>query len=139
MHDRGGFGSMLRGIHHLDLTDAQKSQIRTLMETHRTVNKPLMDEMRTLMVKRRDGSFTDADKARIEEIHAGMKESGDQLRATVLGLLTPEQNAKLEQMKAERKERMELRKQRYIERREQKKEWKLKEGEKPVEPVVKQP
>jgi protein CpxP len=129
---------MLRGIHQLDLTDAQKDQIKTLMSTHRTTNQPLMEEMRTLMEKRRDGTFSDADKARIEEIHSSMKASGDQLRATVLGLLTPEQNQKLEQMKAEREQRMQERKQRFLERKERMKE-RMKGEEKPASPVVKQP
>jgi protein CpxP len=138
MH-RGGFGPMLRGLRQLDLTDAQKNQIKTLMETHRTTNQPLMEEMKTLMMKKRDGTITDADKARMEEMHTGMKASGDQLRATVLGLLTPEQNQKLEQMKAEREERMEMRKQRMLERKQQRKEQMLQKQKESTDPVVKQP
>ncbi|QQS40771.1 MAG: Spy/CpxP family protein refolding chaperone [Acidobacteriota bacterium] len=117
-HGRHGGGGMIRGLHRLDLTDAQKSQIETLVQTHKTTNKPVMEEMHSLMTKRREGTFTDADKARVEELRSGMKASGDQLRATILGLLTPEQTQKLEQMKLERQERMELRKERMLERRE---------------------
>ncbi|MCO6510402.1 MAG: Spy/CpxP family protein refolding chaperone [Aridibacter famidurans] len=117
-HGRHGGHGMIRGIRKLELTDAQKSQIETLVQTHRTTNKPAMEEMHSLMMKRREGTFTDADKARAEEIKAGMKASGDQLRATILGLLTPEQTQKLEQMKLERQERMEQRKERMLERRE---------------------
>lgn len=116
-HGRHG-GGMIRGLHRLDLTDAQKSQIETLVQTHKTTNKPAMEEMHTLMMKRREGTLTDADKARMEEIHTSMKASRDQLRNTVLGLLTPEQTQKLEQMKLERQERMEHRKERMLERRE---------------------
>ena len=138
MRGERGMGRMLMGIHRLDLTDAQKDQIKTLMKTHWEGNQPLRDEMHTLMQKRRDGTFTDADKARVEEIHTSMKTSGDQLRTTVLGLLTPEQTQKLEQMKAEREQRMQERKQRFLERKERMKE-RMKDQETPAPPVVKQP
>lgn len=133
-----GFRSMLRGFRQLDLTDAQKEQIKTLMDSHRAANQPLREEMRTLMAKRRDGTFTDADKARVGEIRSSMRESGDQLRNTILGLLTPEQTQKLEQMKAERQKRMEERRQRFLEQREKRKE-RMNSKEKPAAPVVKQP
>lgn len=118
MHGRRGPGMFLRGLHRLDLTDAQKEQVRSLMESHRTANEPLRNELRGIMEKRRDGTITDADKARAGEIRESMRASGEQLHTTVLGLLTPEQTQRLEQMKAERQERMEQRRQRMIERRE---------------------
>ena len=46
----------------------------------------------------------------------------EQLRTTVLGLLTPEQTAKLEQMKTKQQERIERRKQRMRERKERMRE-----------------
>lgn len=119
-------GGIVRGLHRLDLTDAQKTQIKSLMETHRATNKPVMEEAHSLMMKRREGTLTDADKARLEEIHASMMASREQLRSTILGLLTPEQTQKLEQMKSEREERMEHRKERMMERK-QRMEQKLQE------------
>lgn len=122
MHRRGHAPGMIRGLRALDLTDDQKAQIKTLMESHRTANEPNREEMKSLMMKRREGTFTDADKARMEELHQSMKASADQLRTTVLGLLTPEQTQKLEQMKLERQQRMQERKERMLERREQMKQ-----------------
>lgn len=133
-HGRHGGGGMIRGLQRLELTDSQKSQIETLVQTHRTTNRPAMEEMHSLMMKRREGTFDEADKARAEELRAGMKASGDQLRATILGLLTPEQTQELEQMKLERQERMEQRKERMLERKE-KMEQRLRENKeaKPVD------
>ncbi|REJ77395.1 MAG: hypothetical protein DWQ47_13515 [Acidobacteria bacterium] len=127
-HRKGG---MIRGLRNLDLTESQQSQIKTLMETHQMTNKPAMDELRTLMAKRRDGTFTDADKARVQDIRASMKASGDQLKATIMGLLTPEQTQKLEQMKAEREERMELRRERMKQRKKEMEERRRQKSEAP--------
>ncbi len=103
---RGGFG--MRGLHGLDLTDAQKEQIRGIMETARTANEPLRQEMRTIMQKRRNGEeLTEADRARLGELKTQMKQTMEQNRNTILGLLTPEQRQKLETMKQEKQKRRE--------------------------------
>ncbi|HUF03289.1 MAG TPA: Spy/CpxP family protein refolding chaperone [Aridibacter sp.] len=135
-HGRRGGHGLVRGLHRLELTDAQKTQIESLMQTHKASNQPVMEELRSLKMKRREGTFDEADKARAEELKAGMKASGDQLRNTILGLLTPEQAQKLEQMKQEREQRMEQRKERMLERK-LKKEQRLREKKeaKPSEPV----
>ena len=136
MQGRRGPQMFLRGLRRLELTDAQKEQVKTLMESHRTANQPLREELRGIMAKRRDGTITDADKTRAGEIRQSMKTSGEQLHTTVLGLLTPEQTQKLEQMKAERQERMEQRRQRMVERRERFMQKKSEQGaveKKPVE------
>lgn len=119
MRGHGG-GNIMRMVRGLDLTDAQKTQIKTLMETNRTAMQPSFEEARSLHMKKRDGSITETEQARLEQIKTEMKASSEQLRLTVLGLLTPEQNAKLEQMKAEREQRMQERKQRWQERKQQK-------------------
>lgn len=103
---RGGFG--MRGLNKLDLTDAQKEQIRGIMEAARTANEPLRQEMRTLMEKRRNGGeLTESDTARIKELRAQMKQSMEQNHSTILGILTPEQRQKLEQMKQDMQKRRE--------------------------------
>lgn len=136
MHGRRGPQMFLRALRGLELTDAQKEQVRSLVGSHRTANEPLRNELRGIMEKRRDGTITDADKTRAGEIRESMRASGEQLHTTVLGLLTPEQTQRLEQMKAERRERMEQRRQRMIERRERFKQKKSEQGaveKKPVE------
>ncbi|MEZ5427716.1 MAG: hypothetical protein R2747_15715 [Pyrinomonadaceae bacterium] len=126
-HGRGGmhgrhFGDdrmMFRFLRGIELTEAQQTQIKTLMEAHRASLAPQQEELRTLFQKKRDGSLTEADKTRLTEIHNQRKASSEQLKATIMGMLTPDQVAKLEQMKAERQQRMEERKQRMMERRQQ--------------------
>lgn len=109
----------MRALRDIELTEAQQTQIKALMDSHRASFAPQMDEIRSLIQKKRDGSITEAETARLTDIHNQRKASSEQLRNTILGLLTPDQLTKLEQLKAERKLRMEERKQRMMERRQQ--------------------
>ena len=103
---RGGFG--MRGLKNLDLTDAQKEQIRGIMETNKTANEPLRQEMRSLMEKRRGGEeLTETDRTRLKELRTQMKQSAEQTHNTILGFLTAEQRQKLEQMKQDKQKRRE--------------------------------
>ena len=112
---------MMRGLHRLDLTDAQKTQIQGIMESNRTANEPLHQELRSIMQKKRDGgTFTENDKLRFQTIKEQLKTSSDQTEQTVLALLTADQLAKFNQMKTERKERMQDHKERKQERRQNK-------------------
>ena len=103
---RGGFG--MRGLRNLDLTDAQKEQIRGVMETNKTANEPLRQELRSLMEKRRGGEeLTETDRTRLKELRTQMKQSNEQIQNTILGFLTGEQRQKLEQMKQDKQKRRE--------------------------------
>lgn len=111
---RGGMG--MRGLKDLDLTDAQKEQIRGIMESARTANEPLRTELKGLMEKRRGGAeLSETDIARLKEIKTQMKQSHEQTQNTVLGILTAEQRQKLEQQKLERQQR----RQEFRQRRQQ--------------------
>jgi Spy/CpxP family protein refolding chaperone len=123
--DRGMRG-LMRSLSRLDLTETQKSQVKTILETQRTGGQPLREEARSLMMKRRDGTITEGEKTRLDEIRTEMKNSAELTKNSVLALLTPEQTQKLEQMKAERRQRMEERRQRWQQRRQ----------EKPVKPTT---
>ena len=115
---QGEFG--LRGLHRLNLTDAQKDQIRGIMEASQTANEPLRQEMRTIHEKRRGGGeLTEADKARMQEIKTRMKQSAEQNHNTILSILTVEQRQQLEQWKQEREKRMQERRQKMQERRQE--------------------
>jgi Spy/CpxP family protein refolding chaperone len=111
----GGFG-----FSRLNLTDAQKEQIRGIMESARTANEPLHQEMRAFMEKRRGGTeLTEADRARLGEIRNQLKQSSEQTRNSILSVLTVEQRTQLEQFREERQKRMEERRQQRLERRNQ--------------------
>lgn len=108
----GGFG--LRGI---ELTDAQKEQIRVIREA----NKPddaTMQELRSIREARKaGGTITDAQKERMKSLHEQNRIKREAVQQQILAILTPEQRTQLEAQKAERQKRMEERKQ----RRQQKK------------------
>ena len=117
---RGGERFIMREISRLNLTDAQKDQIRGVMEAAKTANEPIHQELRSFKEKRRDGGeLTEADKARLTDIKTRMKQSAEQTRNTVLSILTAEQRQQLEQFKEERQKRMEERRQQRMERRKQ--------------------
>lgn len=100
----GGDRMMLRGLRQLNLTDAQKEQIKTIHESNKP-NQALFEEMRGLMLKRRDGSITEQEQNRVKEIRTQMRASAEQTHNAVLAVLTAEQRAQLEQLKQQKRER----------------------------------
>lgn len=122
---RGGdreLRGLMRSLGQLDLDENQKSQIKTMMQTHRSSTQPQREELRSIYMKHREGTITEEDKNRAKEIRTEMKANSSQLKNSILALLTAEQTQKLEQIKAERKRRMEERRQRWQERRQKRSE-----------------
>jgi len=121
-HGRMGGRMMLHG---LDLTDAQKAQIKAIHES----NKPdaaTMAELKAIHESRKAGTALTAEqqdrmKAFREQRQAKMRAAHEQ----ILNILTVEQKAKMETRKAGRKQRLAERKLKFEERRE-------KRGDKPV-------
>ena len=109
----GAFG--LRGI---ELTDAQKEQIRQIHESNKP-SEALMTEMRTLREAKQNGTLTADQKARMQSLRDEAQLKAKSVHEQVLGVLTPEQKAQIEQQKQERQQRMEQRRQQMQERREQ--------------------
>jgi Spy/CpxP family protein refolding chaperone len=113
---RGGGG--LRGLRDLNLTDAQKEQIRTIMEANRP-NQNSFEEMKALRDATRDGTLTDAQKDQLKSLREARRAQSENVRAQVLAILTPEQRQQLEAKKAEMQQRREERRQERRERRQQ--------------------
>lgn len=121
---RDGMG--MRGLRGLDLTDAQKEQIRGIMETARTANEPLHTELKALKEKRRGGAeLAETDIARLKEIKSQMQQSREQTENTILGILTVEQRQKFDQQKQERQQRREE----FRQRRQENKPTKLEKND----------
>lgn len=111
--DFGG-GRMFRGV---DLTDAQKTQMKQIRENHRQSLQPLMQELRARRQELRQasegGSFNEslaAQKlAEIAPLQAKLMGAQFKLHQEMLSVLTPEQKTKLEerreQFKSKRTER----------------------------------
>ena len=105
---RGG-DMMFHALQQLNLTDAQKEQLKGIMESNRTANQGTHEEMRGLMMKKRDDIITAEEQTRFDELKNQMKASAKQTHDSILAILTPEQRTQLEQQKEQMKQKFEER------------------------------
>ena len=97
-----------RGI---DLTEAQRTQLRTIREQHAAQAKPIAQRLRPAMQEaraaRQRGDTTAARAAfeRTATDRAALKAIGERQRAAALAVLTPEQRAKVEATTKARQEK----------------------------------
>ena len=113
--DRGPGGFGLRGI---NLTDAQKEQIRQIHEANKP-SQALKDEMRTLREAKHNGALTADQQARLQTLRAEAKQKAESVHSQVLAVLTAEQKAQLATRGQEMRQRTEQRRQQMQERRQQ--------------------
>jgi Spy/CpxP family protein refolding chaperone len=117
---REGFGERGPGMrrpnridfNRLNLTDAQKVRIQTLLENNRKsaeTNKAQFEEMGRLRGLKREGLLTTEQGTRLTTLEAQMKTNGDRMRNDLLAIFTPEQKVLVEQMQNERGGRGEMR------------------------------
>lgn len=99
-HDREGMG-LLRAISKLDLTDAQRQQVRASAERYAASTKTQREQLRQLREQSQDTTAGADREARAKQLRAELRASMTQMRAEVLPVLTAEQRAKLEQMEQE--------------------------------------
>lgn len=117
-----GFGrggrreGMMRMMHDLNLTDAQKAQIKSIREANRP-DAAVMQELRTLGKAKHDGTITAEQQTRLEALRNQAHEKGKSVHEQILGVFTAEQKAQIETRKAEMKQHMEERRQRRQERK----------------------
>ena len=100
--ERHGMRGALR---ELDLTDAQKEQVRAAVQRNMEGTKTQREELRQLAEKRRQGTLTPEEQARAKSLHEEISKSMRNSHADLLAILTPEQKAKLKEIKKERKAR----------------------------------
>ena len=107
-HGKGGgggggheMGGMIRMLRDLNLTDAQRTQARAIVERHMTDTKAQREEMLKMREGREQGTLTPESEARMKELRRGMRESTNNMRGEIIALLTPEQRTQLEQMQQE--------------------------------------
>ena len=103
-------GGMMRMMHDLNLTEAQKTQIHSIMETNKP-NRETMDELRSLATAKHAGTITAEQQVRLTALKQEAHEKGHAVKEQILTVLTPEQKQQLEQKKLERKERFQQHKQ----------------------------
>ncbi len=114
----GRRGGMMMGFRGLNLTDEQKAQIKTIMETNRASLGANREEMRTIMTAKRDGTITAEQQQRLDAFKTQMRENAKSTHQQVLNVLTAEQRAQLEARKAEMKQRREERQKMRQERKQ---------------------
>ena len=105
-HEKGAFGQEM--AQKLNLTDAQKAQIKDISKSFREQNKATFESFRATMKDYRaakeagDTAKVNALQGQFDAAKAQMKSLRDQLDAKIATVLTPEQNAQWQQLKAER-------------------------------------
>lgn len=88
-----------RALAQINLTDAQKQQVRTIIQTQAQSTKTQREEMRQLMQQWRTGTLTPEGQARAKELRQQLRESRKGVHAQTLNLLTAEQKAKLQELR----------------------------------------
>ena len=120
----GGHG-MLRGI---ELTDAQKAQVKTIFETNKP-DEATMQQMRSFRDARKNGgTLTDDQKAQMKAFRQQFRQKQEGVRQQILAILTPEQQQQLEARKAD----MQKRREEFRQKREQWKQQKQ-QSDKPTD------
>jgi Spy/CpxP family protein refolding chaperone len=96
---RGRERGKMRFMRELNLTDAQKQQLRAAGQRNREATKSQREELRQLAEKRQQGTWTAAEEARARALREEIRSSMQGIHSDMLATLTPEQKARLEQMK----------------------------------------
>ena len=111
----------------LDLTDAQREQVRQLTQQNREQLRGLMDRMRTAQSARRQAvEAVPYNEAQIRtamkdlaEVESDLAVAEARLQSDIYALLTSDQQQRLQKMRAEREARVQARQKRFQERLQQ--------------------
>jgi Spy/CpxP family protein refolding chaperone len=95
---RRGMMGAFRALRQLNLTDAQKEQARSIIQSNFASTKATREELAKLWMQRREGTLTAEQIARAKELRAQLQASRKGVRTQLTGILTPDQKAKLEEM-----------------------------------------
>jgi Spy/CpxP family protein refolding chaperone len=89
---------ILRVLRQLNLTDQQKQQVRSIIQTNLQSTKAQRQELRQLTRQWRQSTLSSDGLARANELRKQLREGREAMRGQLTGILTPEQKAKLEEM-----------------------------------------
>ena len=107
---RGGFGRLAKK---LNLTDAQKEQVKQIMEASKAKIQPLKENMKSIHQQMEaataDGKFDEAQVQALAtqqaNIMAQMIVEKERIKSQFFAILTPEQQAQAKQLKEQMKEK----------------------------------
>ncbi len=101
---------MMGAVQKLNLTDAQRTQMRSIAERNAGSTKALREELRNLRAQSKQGAtLTSEQQARLETLRTELRSAKKNSHAEMLNVLTPEQRTQLEALKAEAKARRQQR------------------------------
>jgi Spy/CpxP family protein refolding chaperone len=100
----GRMPGIARAFRQLNLTDQQRQQIHSIMQTQFQNTQSQRQELGQLMPKRRAGTLTPDEAARAKELRRQLMQAEQGLHAQVLAVLTPEQKAQLQEIIKTRRE-----------------------------------
>ena len=112
---RGGIGGRRRemgrrALERLNLSDAQRGQLREIEARYGQSFKTQHQELRQLMETRRaGGTLTAEQRQRAEQLRSEARANGERMHAEILALLTTEQRDQLKRMREEREARRKAR------------------------------
>jgi Spy/CpxP family protein refolding chaperone len=123
----GGAPARMLGLRQLDLTEAQRDQIRGIMQEQQKEFAPVRDRLRDARAKVRGAeTATEFNESALRSAMSELAEAQAdaavlraKVREKVWSLLTDEQKAKAQSLRAEREQRMQQRRQRMQERLKQ--------------------
>jgi protein CpxP len=117
MHDHQGYGMEGHGMEffakYLDLTDAQRTQMKSVMQKEHATMKPLHEQAHQLDQQLRQYVEGTYDEAKVQALVSQQAQTLVQLKVQetrihneLFQLLTPEQQAKMKEFQANREARM---------------------------------
>lgn len=112
-----GPGGMMHGLHGVNLTEEQKTQIHSIMEANRPTPES-MQEFRTLAMAKRDGTITADQQTRLNTLRTESRDKKRSIHEQILAVLTPEQKQQIETHKQEMKQQMEQRRLEWQQRKD---------------------
>ena len=95
-----------RAMRGLNLTDAQRQQMRDIEQRYAQNFRPGREELRKLMEARRSGTpLTAEQQARAKQLREEMRANAERMRAEIQNILTPEQRQQMQQRRDEMNQR----------------------------------
>lgn len=120
-HLPGGPREGRPGLGRLNLSDAQREQLRQIESRYAGSFRTRRTELRTLVQTRRQGggALTAEQEVRARQLREELRADAERMRAEMRAVLTEEQRAQLQSLREELRQRRELRRERRQEFREQ--------------------
>lgn len=96
-----------RLMRELNLTDAQRQQIQTIVQQNFDSSSEQREEMRQLIEKKMQGTLSADDEARLRTLREQRQASMKDTESKIAAVLTTEQKTKVEEIMKERREKRE--------------------------------